>query len=157
MFGVGFVEWIVIGLVMVAFHIPVYRAYRRNLKDKVPPKVWAAVLLSIFPSPVGGILYTAGITPAAILFCVLMGAAIAAELLLRLPLGSTVRFYIFVMPILSGIFAKMKSKSFSVPGLSRTGPVRTCPACGAPYDPLQYSQDAVEWLCAQCHTQLPKG
>ncbi len=40
-------ELIVLYVVMVAFHVPVYRAYRRNMENKVPPKIWAAVLLSI--------------------------------------------------------------------------------------------------------------
>lgn len=31
-----------------------------------------------------------------------------------------------------------------------------CPNCGAEYNPGNYSQDALEWLCSRCGTALPK-
>lgn len=93
---------------MLAFHVPVYRAYRRNMENKVPPKIWAAVLLSIFPSPVGGILYTTGIVPALISFCGLVGVAVAAELLIHLPFSSIAGYYILGMAIISGVLARNK-------------------------------------------------
>ncbi len=31
-----------------------------------------------------------------------------------------------------------------------------CPNCAAEYDPGDYRQDAVEWVCPRCGTTLPK-
>jgi hypothetical protein len=33
----------------------------------------------------------------------------------------------------------------------------TCPTCGASYDPLQYSRDALQWVCPNCHSLLPRA
>lgn len=113
MFGIGKLELIVVGVVMVVLHVPVYRAYRRNMENRIPPKIWAAVLLSILPSPVGGILYTTGIVPAVISFCGFVGVVIAAELLMHFPFDSNKGYYILVMAIISGILAKNKKDSLS--------------------------------------------
>ena len=34
--------------------------------------------------------------------------------------------------------------------------VSKCPNCGAEYNPGNYRQDALEWLCSRCGTALPK-
>ena len=113
MFAVGLVELIITGIIIVVFHIPVYRAYRRNMENKVPPKIWAAILLSIFPSPVSGVLYTIGLAPALISFFALMGITIAVDLLMHLPFDSLIEYYILGMAIISGILAKMQKNSLS--------------------------------------------
>ena len=113
MFRLGLSELIVVGIVIVGFNIPVYRAYRRNMETKIPPKVWAAVLLSIFPSPVSGILYTIGLVPALIAFLALIGVTIANELLMHLPLNSLIGYYILGIGIISGILAKPQKDSLS--------------------------------------------
>jgi hypothetical protein len=158
MFGLGSVELIVVMLViLLPLHYLIYRAYKRNMKNKVPPKIWAAVLLSIFPSPVGGILYATGIVPAVISFCVFVGIVIVAEILLKMSFDSNKGIYIFLMMIIAGILAKVKGKGLSVPGSTKPNPLSTCPTCGKTYDPQQYKQDAAEWLCSQCHAKLPKA
>ena len=61
-------EWLIICMVVLVCHIPIYKAYRRNKHSKKPPKVWVAIILSFIPGQSGGILYVVGIIPAIITF-----------------------------------------------------------------------------------------
>jgi len=62
------VQIIFVPTAILLLHYPSYRAYRWNKQNKKPPRIWEAVLLSFFPSPVGGILYVGGVVPALIAF-----------------------------------------------------------------------------------------
>ncbi|MGR3309440.1 MAG: hypothetical protein ACUZ77_01585 [Candidatus Brocadiales bacterium] len=69
MWAPGWVEMAVV-LIYPAVHVPIYMAHRRNEKNNKQSKVWAAVLLSFLPSPVGGILYVKGVIVALISFLI---------------------------------------------------------------------------------------
>jgi len=36
------------------------------------------------------------------------------------------------------------------------GSTAACPTCGATYNTAQYSQDASQWFCSECHAELPR-
>lgn len=104
--GIFEILWLFIFLVLI--NIPVYFAYRSHVRKKKSPKIWAAILLSIFPSPVSGILYTSGIIPALISLLVFFGVLILNLLFMILPLKSLFGLYLIIMVIIAGSEAKNK-------------------------------------------------
>ena len=91
---------------MFLLHLPIYRSYRHNKQNRKPPKIWEAVLLSFFPSPMGGILYVGGIVPALIgyaLVVLVLAIVKFSELLAYFSLAS-------VFALASGIWAYKRKK-----------------------------------------------
>lgn len=60
MFGIGGPELVVLLLILVIPYWAIYSAYKKNLLDRRPPKSWVAVVLTLIPPHIGGIVYARG-------------------------------------------------------------------------------------------------
>jgi hypothetical protein len=76
----------------------------------------------------------------------------------------TIIFTVMFISSIRGVFAyhryqKEPSLTTSTPARESIefGPSKTCPTCGAKYNSMQYNPDAVNWICPQCHSQLPRA
>lgn len=90
---------------LAVIHIPTYLVHRHNKKQNKPPKVWAAVLLSFFPSPVGGILYVSGIFLTLIVFFLLVALVVVVDLVAS---SNFIGGPVLAMPIIAGYLASKK-------------------------------------------------
>jgi hypothetical protein len=96
--------------VLLLCHIPVYLRYRRNERDKIPPSVWIALLLTFLLSPTGGLLYVDGLIWAAIILVGLI-ATIMLPMILPKNLVSIVPLILMFLMCIPAARANQKRKN----------------------------------------------
>jgi len=81
-----------------------------------------------------------------------MGPAIP-RILLVLGIAANVGSVLF----LSGVAIKRSREATKAEHQLRSARSKKCPACGDPYDPVDYDDHSSRWLCSKCNTDLPRG
>lgn len=111
MYGLAIPELIIGLIVILGVGLMVYSVHRRNQRNKKPPKIWAAILLSFFPTPVHGVLYARGIVAALVSSIIIMAALLSFRLYVNPPLsfetlsGDIIESSL-IMAVVAGVMAK---------------------------------------------------
>jgi hypothetical protein len=73
------------------------------------------------------------------------------------PETSTALGFVFLYLVVWTVILKIRDKKENQHAVvTKACLLPACATCGATYDPREYSHDAPEWLCPQCHKPLPK-